>query len=133
MVKSLSRNYLINVFAFWLLPQYILGLHLAGGWKSIFLVSLIVTILHLTIKPILSAILGTLNFFTLGLVGVVIDAALLFALALKLKDLAFAAWFFPGLAIAGFTLPAYNLNQIEVTLITAFSLSLIRQFLLIVL
>lgn len=126
MIKSLVRSYIINVFALWLVTQYIGGLTLTLGWKSLLLVSLGFTAVHLVVKPILGIFLGVLNLLTLGLVGLVLDSLILYGLTLYFPQISISPWFFPGATIQGFVIPPYDFNVIGVTVLAAFIINLVR-------
>ncbi len=127
MIKGLIQNFLINVIAIWVVANYTGALHLAEGLKSLLLVGAAFTALYIFVKPILSAILGPLNFITLGLVGLVIDSVLLFALTKYLPEIWITPWSFPGATVASIILPAYNFNLITATVLSALILNIIRQ------
>lgn len=129
MVKSLVRNYLINLFALWVAAQWIGGLHLADGWKSLVIVGAGFTALHLILKPVLKIFLGALNFLTLGLIDLVIDAGILYILTLYFPQISVSAWTFPGLTTDYLTLPAYDLNIWLTMAVSALVINVIRSFL----
>lgn len=130
MIKSLIRNFVINVLALWLVTQYIGGVALSEGWKSLLIVSLGFTAVHLVVKPILGIILGVLNALTLGLVGLVIDSVILYGLTLYFPQISIHPWFFPGIIINGFVVPPVDFNVIGVTILAAFIINLIRSIIL---
>jgi len=107
--------------------QYLGGFHINEGVKSLLLVALGFTLLHLLIKPILSKLLGSINFLTLGLVGLLIDGAILYALTMYLPQVSVSAWSFPGTVIEGFVVPAIDLNIWMSTVVTAFVINVVRQ------
>lgn len=129
MIKSLIRSYLINLFALWVAAQYIGAFHLSEGLKSLLLIGAGFTLLHLVVRPVISAILGPINFLTLGLIGLVIDAAILFALTLYFPQVSIIPWLFPGLVIDGLIIPAIQFNSATATVLSAFVINIIRQVL----
>ncbi|MCL4397531.1 phage holin family protein [Patescibacteria group bacterium] len=129
MVKGLARSYLINLFALWVAAQYIGGFHLTEGWKSLLIVGAGFTTLHLILKPVLKIFLGALNFLTLGVIDLIIDAGILYALALYFPQVSLTPWYFPGLITDYLALPAYDLSLIAVTVISAFLINVIRSVL----
>lgn len=133
MIKTVTRSYAVNVFALWLVSQYVSGFQLAEGWKSLLIVSVGFTLLHLILKPILHFILGVLNFLTLGLIGLVIDAGLLYLLTIYFPQVTITNWYFPGLIYEGFIVPSYDFNMIGTTVVCAFIIGLIRSILLAIL
>lgn len=129
MIKSVTRNYLINLFALWVTANYIGGFHLAEGLKSLLLVGAGFTLLHLLLKPILKLILGPINFLTLGLIDLVIDGGILYLLTLYFPQISITGWFFPGLVTNYFILPAWDFNIITSTVVAALTINVIRSVL----
>lgn len=129
MIKKLVRSYLINLLAIWIVARYIDGFHLAEGLKSLLFVGLGFTALHIVLKPVLKAFLGTLNFLTLGLIDLVIDSGILYLLTLYFPQVWISYWQFPGFESQYVTLPRYELNIVATTVITALGLNVIRSFL----
>ncbi len=126
MVKKIIRSYLINIFALWVVSQYISGFHLNQGIRSLLLVGLGFTILHLVIKPILDLILGSINFLTLGLVGLLIDGGILYALTFYFPQISVSPWSFSGLKLSGIVIPPYDFNLILTIVICAAIINIIR-------
>ncbi|MDO8514911.1 MAG: phage holin family protein [bacterium] len=126
MIKKIIRMYFINILALYLVSTYIGGFHLAKGWLSLLEVGAGFTIIHLLIRPILGFITGPLNFLTLGLIGLVIDAILLYGLTMFFPEVYITAWVFPGFFTANFSLEPMALSIIMVTILCAFIINLIR-------
>lgn len=127
MIKHITRSYLINLFALWVVAEYIGAFHINEGLKSLLIVGAGFTVLHLIIKPILSTVLGAVNFLTLGIVGLLVDAALLYGLTLYFPQVSITPWVFPGASIEGFIIPSIEFTLITGTILTAFVINLIRQ------
>ncbi len=126
MIKSVIRSYLISLFALWVTASYIGSFHLANGFKSLLLVGLGFTFLHLLIRPIASLLLGPLNFLTLGLIGLVIDSFLLYGLTLYFPQVNITAWGFTGVEIQGFVIPPFNFSLITGTVLSAAIINVVR-------
>ncbi len=129
MLKTVTRSYLINLFGLFIASQYIGGFHLAEGIKSLLFVGAGFTALHLIIKPVFSIFLGVLNFLTLGIIGLIIDAVILYALTLYFPQVSIMSWDFTGLVVNGFVVPPYLFNVIETTILSAFIINFIRSIL----
>ncbi len=126
MIKEITRSFLINIFALWVTAAYITGFELSEGLRSLLIVGAGFTALHLILKPALSVVTGPLNFLTLGLIGLVIDAIILYILTLYFPQITINPWFFPGWSFDGFTVPSYEFNKLGATVISAFVINLIR-------
>jgi uncharacterized membrane protein YvlD (DUF360 family) len=126
MIKIISRSYIVNVFALWFTSTQITSFILANGWQSLLMVALGFTLLHILIKPIANMVLGGINFLTLGLIGLLVDAIILYVLTLYLPQVSIGAWDFPGYIYNGFVIPSYSFGQIGTTIISAFFINIIR-------
>lgn len=129
MVKHLIRSYLINIFALWVAAQYISGFHLAEGLKSLLIIGLGFTALHLVLKPVLKLFLGPINFLTLGLIDLVIDGGILYLLTLYFPQISIVSWTFPGFESTYLTLQSYDLGIIGTTVFSALVINVIRSVL----
>ena len=126
MIKKIIRAYLINVAVLYVISMYIGGFHLADGIKSLLMVGAGFTAIHLLLRPILGFITGPFNFLTFGLIGLVIDAGLLYAMTLFLTQIWISKWFFPGFSYESFSIAPMNLEIIAVTLLCALIINLLR-------
>lgn len=129
-MKFLVRSYLVNLVSLWVTAQYVGGFQLAEGLKSLLLVGLGFTFLHIVIKPILGVFIGPINFLTLGAIGLLVDALIIYLLALYFPQVTVAGWNFAGFSFAGFLVPAYSFNVVGTTIVSAFIINLIRTVLL---
>jgi putative membrane protein len=126
MIKKIIRSYVVNVLALYLVSVFVGGFHLSQGWTSLLEVGAGFTAIHLLLRPILGFITGPLNFLTLGLIGLVIDAALLYLLTLFFPEVYITGWFFPGLTFAQLSIDPMQMNILTVTILCAFIINLIR-------
>lgn len=126
MIKSLIRTFIVNGLALYFISQYIPGFHLNEGIKTILLISAAFTVLHVLLRPISDTILGGLNFLTFGILGIIIDAAILFALSHFFPQITLLPWHFAGATINGFHLPPYNFNDYTTIGLVAFLINLLQ-------
>lgn len=126
MIKKIIRAYLVNILALYLVSTYISGLKLSHGLESLLEVGAIFTIIHLLLRPILGFITGPLNFLTFGLIGLVIDGGLLYAMTIFFPQISVAKWYFPGFSLDNFTLAPMHLEIFAVTILCALVINLIR-------
>ncbi len=125
-MKSLIRSYLVNILALWLLAEYVGGFHLASGLKSLLVVGAGLTFIHLFIRPVIQAVTGPLNFFTFGLVGIIVDVGILYGLTLFFPEVWLSPWTFPGFTGMGIAIAPTALSLIGVAVVSAMVLNLIR-------
>ena len=96
-MKSLPRSLIVNGVVFWLLAKFTPAL-VVENTRSLVLVVLALTLVNLTIKPVLKLITLPLNILTLGL----------FSWAYTLVALYLAILAIPGVYITGFVLPGFS-------------------------
>lgn len=132
MIKKILGSFLINLFALYVTSQLVNGFELQKEMRSLLILCAGFTLLHLLLRPILNLIFKPLNFLTLGFVGLLVDAALLYGLTVYFPQIRILPWDFPGLFLEGITIPARNLGTIEVTILSAFSINFIRSILSII-
>ncbi len=125
-IKSLIRTFIINAFALYLLSQNIPGFSLNEGLRTLFIISVAFTLLRVILKPLLETLLGSINFLTFGLLGVAIDAGILYALSRFFPQITLSPWYFPGAETHGFTLPPYNFTEITTIGLIAFLINLLH-------
>lgn len=131
MIKTVTRSYLINVFALWATTQYVGSLRLSGSWQMLLVLALGFTALHLLIKPIFKIFLGAINLLTLGLVDLLLDSGILYLLTFYFPFAAIVPWTFPGLTFEGIILPAVDFNIITGAILAALVINIIRGGLLV--
>ena len=126
MIKKLVRLYIINVFALWLVSNVVVGFHLAQGVRSLLIVGLGFTGLHLIIGPIIKTILGPINFLSLGLIGWVVDAGLLYILTIYFPQVVITPWTFPGIDYGSLTIQAIDFNFWASTFVASAVINIVR-------
>lgn len=129
MIKSILRSFLVNGVALFLASKIVLGFHLPLEWQVLGSVVIAFTFIHLIIAPVLKLILGPLNLLTFGLIGFIVDVALLYGLSIFFKQIYFTDWLFPGLTYSGIIIPIYNFPPIGSTIVSAAIINIIRNVL----
>src|SRR3989344_5791726 len=114
MFKKIIRSYLVNILALYLVSIYIGGFHLAKGWQSLLEVGAGFTLIHLLLRPILGLVTGPLNFLTFGLIGLILDAGLLYGLTMFFPEVFVTSWYFPGFITSYVTLEPMTLTILEI-------------------
>lgn len=99
-MKSLVRSALVTIFSIliltWLFPQVSVA-----NTVTLILAGLVLSILNLTIRPILKILFLPINLITLGIFGWVINVLIVYI----------ALWLVPGFTIQEITLLGFTLNQ----------------------
>lgn len=70
-------SFFVNFVAIIIAANYIPNFSISGGFQNLLIIIAIFTVINLLIKPILTFILGPLIVLTLGLLSVIINAAML--------------------------------------------------------
>lgn len=128
MIKSLFRTSIVNFAALYFFSQYVPGFHLNEGLKTLLIISLTFSILHTLLRPLFDLLLGGVNFLTFGIIGIVFDALILFALTLYFPQITLTPWHFSGLIVHGFQIPAYDFNQYTTIGLVALLINILQIF-----
>lgn len=128
-MKRILRNILINALALFVTSLIFKGLILEDVLLSATIGGAVLTLMNLTIKPILSIITLPFNFLTLGGFSWVITIAIMYLLTVVVPTIKIASFTFEGTEIAGFVIPeisfTYLTGLIAVSLIITFITGLI--------
>lgn len=76
-MRTLVFKILSSVLGVWLAVEFIPGVELTGGLKTLFLIACVLGLLNFFVKPILKIITLPLRILTLGLFNFLISAALI--------------------------------------------------------
>ncbi len=126
MIKDFVRSFLVNTLTLWVLTQYVLGFQINNGVIPLFIISLAFTVLHMVMKPVLETIFSSINFLTLGAVGVAVDSAILFVITKYFTQISISAWRFQGATIQGYQVPPTDLSIIATVILVALILNIVR-------
>lgn len=129
MIKGIIKAYLINIFALYATSSLVGSFRLANEGESLLLVGAGFTILYLVLRPILTVILGPLNFLTFGLIGLVADGGILYLLTLYFPQISVSSWMFPGFFWQSIAILPTQLNFIVTLVICAAIINIIRSVL----
>ena len=128
-MKSLIRNFLINLGALWIVTQIIPAITITGGPEGLFIGALSFMAANLVLVPILKLLLLPLNLLTLGLFAWFANVLALFFLVNVVPYFKLSPYHFPGTQYQGFTIPAADLTVFQSVLIASFMLGFIIHFL----
>jgi putative membrane protein len=80
-----------GVLGLWIAIEFIDGVSFLGTWKELLIIGLVMGVINVFIKPVLNLISLPLKILTLGLFGIIINMAVVWAIDI----------FFPELIITG--------------------------------
>lgn len=128
-MKTLLRYFLINLSALWVTTKIIPGLTYTGGINSLFLGAGAFMVINIILVPLLRILLLPLNLLTLGLFAFLTNVLALYALTTVVADFRLVPYFFPGISLNGFMIPAMDLTTFWVAVVASFLIGLITHFL----
>jgi len=86
-MRNLFLKIFSGIFGLWIASQFISGVEFTGNWKTLLLSGLILGLINFFIKPILKLITLPLRILTLGLFGIVINAAMIWLVDIFFDEL----------------------------------------------
>lgn len=129
-MKRLLRHFLSYGISIYLASLIIPGVHLSGDLlHTLGLVSLVLMLLHTFIKPILDLFLLPLNILTLGLLKKAIDIVLIYATTIIIPQFAIESFYFNGLTVGPYDLPAMQVNKILAIIVVAVFVGIVGKIL----
>jgi uncharacterized membrane protein YvlD (DUF360 family) len=112
-----------------MLTLFIPGVNISGGFPAYIIGGAVLSIMFMTLKPVLSLITLPLNFVTLGTFSFLVNVIILYLFTLVVSNISISAFTFSRLEYAGFIIPELHVNQLFAFLIASFLLSVIFTFL----
>lgn len=123
-MKRLLRSFVINTATLWLVTQILPGVGYAGGYQTLLLTALALTIVNLLVKPLINLLLLPINLLTLGAFRWLVNVATLYLVTLIVPQFQIKSFLFPGFTYQGFIIPSINLTVFWVFVLTSFLISL---------
>lgn len=118
-MKYLLRCFLFNAFAVWLTSQILPGIIVNGGWQGILFTAFVLSILMLTVQPILKILFIPINIMTFGLLSWAVNVIVVYLLTFLVPAVKIVSWNFAGFSSAGFVIPAFPVSYLlSLTLVT---------------
>jgi len=112
-----------------MLTLFIPGVKITGGMPAYIIGGAVLSLLFVTLKPVLGIITLPLNFVTLGAFSFFVNVIILYLFTLLVSNISIAAFKFSGLEYAGFIIPEFYANKLFAFLAASFFLSVIFTFL----
>lgn len=128
-MKSLLRNYLLNLITLWGVSTFLPGLVYSGGLPTLLLGALGLMVINLLIIPLLKIMFLPLNILTLGLFTWVINVVALYLLTTLIPQIKLVPFVFTGYNLNGFTIPSHELTILQVAIVASFLIGLVSHFL----
>ncbi len=128
-IKKYLRSFIFNLGALWLADYLFPGVSLAGGYQTLLLATLALTLVNLLVKPLVKLLLLPINLITLGMFRWLINVVALYLVTLIVPQFQIQGFLFPGFSFQNFSLPAVQLSTFWVYVLVSFFLSLVTSFL----
>ena len=128
-MKSLLRNFLINLITLVVVSRMLPGLLVLGGARGYIMAAIALMILNVAIIPLLKIMFLPLNILTLGLFTWAINVIGLYVLTALFPQLKLVPYDFPGWNLGWVIIPEYHLNVLMVAVICSLLLGFIAHFL----
>jgi len=128
-MRRLLRSFIFNLAALWLVTELFEGIAFTGGYQTLLLATLALTLVNLLVKPLINLLLLPINLITLGAFRWVVNVVTLYLVTLLVPQFTISAFLFPGFSYQGFIIPPINLGMIWVYVLTSLFLSVTTSFL----
>ncbi|MCJ7804368.1 phage holin family protein [Patescibacteria group bacterium] len=130
LIKKYLRLFLISFLALWLISRFIPGVQFIGGYQTMALTALVLTLVGFLIKPLIGLLLLPINLLTLGAFRWLINVVALWLVTLIVPQFKISGFVFEGFVYQGFTIPQMSLNIFWAYVLVSLTLSLITTFVL---
>jgi putative membrane protein len=127
-MKSLIRNFLINLGALWLVSQIFPGLEILGNIYGLTVGAAAFMAVNILLVPLIKILLLPLNLLTLGLFTWLSNVLALYFLVSVLPYLKLVPYHFSGASFDGFVVPAIDFSTFYVAIIVSLLIGLITHF-----
>ncbi len=128
-MKSFLRNTLFNAFTIFILSQMLPGVKVSGGFFTLILGGIALTLLLLILRPVLNILTLPLNLVTMGFFSFLSNVIIFYLLTVFVTGISITAFTFPGLSYAGFIIPQIYFNTLFAFIAVSFFQSAIFSFL----
>lgn len=128
-MKNYLRLYFINISSLWVVSYIFWGFKYVGGFQSLIIAALALTLVNLLVRPIINLLLLPINLLTLGMFRWLVNVVTLYLVTLLVPQLIIKPFLFPGFNYQGFNIPQIYLNYFWSLTLSSFLISLTSSFL----
>ncbi|OGD84335.1 hypothetical protein A2165_00065 [Candidatus Curtissbacteria bacterium RBG_13_40_7] len=128
-MKHYLKALIISSSAFYVAYRFVPTINFSNNPKNLLILIGGIFVISQIINPIFSLVLLPINHLTFGLVTLVLNIALIFALLNFLPDFNVSAYYFPGAIYNGIVLPAINFNEIATIILIASIITIVSRIL----
>lgn len=128
-MKTVLRNFLINLAALAFTSMVLPGLTLSGGFLTLAKGALGLMLINLAIVPLLKIMFLPLNLLTLGFFTWIINVMALYFLTTIIPQIKLVSYSFPGTNLNGFIIPQAEMNVLTVAIVASLLIGFLSHFL----
>lgn len=128
-IKRHLRSFVFNLATLWLISQMLEGVSFSGGYQTLFLAAVALTLVNFLVKPLIKLLLLPINLLTLGAFRWLVNVIALYLVTLLVPQFEIKSFLFPGFSYQGFVVPSIYLGTFWVYVLVSLFLSLITSFL----
>jgi putative membrane protein len=127
-MKAIIRNIAIYTFALYVLPFIIPGVEISGGFWTLLIGGLALTLLFFVVKPILNVISIPVSVISVVIFSTITNLFVLYILTVFISGISITPFSYPHGEFLGFITPRLSFNTFFAYVYTAFILSFIDAF-----
>lgn len=124
-MKKLLRMLIFSAIAIYTTSLWNKGFLLNLDWSSFLRAILVISLIFYFIFPLTKIILLPLNLLTLGLVSTIVCFLLFYLIVGRYEIITLKSWVFPGMSLAGLTIPKMNISYLVNIILASLSISFI--------
>lgn len=128
-MKSIVRRIAIYTFVLFFLPLIIPGIHISGGFLTLIIGGIGLSLMFLILKPILNLISFPVNAATLGLFSILTNALIIYLLTIFVTGISINPFTYNSSNFFGFITPNVHFNQFFAYVLTAVITSILQSLL----
>lgn len=127
-MKQILRQYLFFVVSIYLVDKFIPGISYSDNWVVLLESSLLLFIVHFSIRPLANLIALPINVLTLGLFSFLINGLMLYLVTLGIGDFKVHAFYSPAVNLGVVRFNTVFVSTFFSYILIAFLISLTRNF-----
>lgn len=127
-MKSLLRNFLINLIAIIIVSKIIPAFFVGDGFLDLIKATIIFMVANVLLVPLIKILLLPLNLLTFGLFAWLANVIALYLLVKFIPTIKLFPFFFTGLNFNGFIIPSIALNSFQTAVLVSLLLGFIIHF-----
>jgi len=127
-MRFLLKNISLYALSLFSLEILFSGVSIRGGTMTYVIGGILLTLFFYTIKPLLQLFTLPLQFATLGLFTVIVNAFILYILTVLVPNITITGFTFQGFSLLGFIIPKITLNAFFAYILCAVVISCLTTF-----